>query len=130
MGILSPMVLRILGVVALVAAAYFYGLHNGANGVKAGQLDTVTEQFDGFVVRAGAAAEAGTRQGMADFNARLATVDRLASNLRTAQGIMNNAASQLSNSLRGGACLLKPEQRRLLECIRRPDAAACSAAVP
>lgn len=127
---LSGTALRLLGVLGLVVAAFFYGQHLGAQSVKAGQLDAVSGQFQGFVTAAGDAARAGTEQGMADFKDRLATVDRLATNLRSAQGIMNNAASQLSNSLKGGSCLLTPEQRRLLECVRRPDATACTAAVP
>lgn len=127
---LSGTALRLLGIVGLVVAAFFYGQHLGAQSVKAGQLDTVAGQFQGYVTAAGEAARAGAEQAGADFRDRMATLDRLASNLRSAQGIMNNAASQLSNSLRGGSCLLTPDQRRLLECVRRPDAAACTAAVP
>ena len=110
-----------------IIGAYFYGHSVGYDAHKAERLDTVEEQFQGFVTAAGAAAAAGTAAGLADFKAQAGVLQSLAADLQTTNGIMNNAASRLASSLRNGGCFLTGEQRRLLECVRRPRDSACTA---
>lgn len=120
----------LVGVILLVTGAFFYGQHIGRQGERSDQLVAVKDQFRGFITDAGLAAQAGTTAALGDFNARTAALGRVAENLRRTQGIMDNAANQLSESLRGGGCFLSPVQRRLLECVRRPGDAACAAPGP
>lgn len=116
--------------VASVTGAYFYGDNIGYQRRQAQEVDTLGKQFSGYVSAAGDAAKAGTAAALKDFQDKAAVLESVAKNLRSAEGIMDNAASKLSASLRGGSCVLDPDQRRLLECIRRPGDSACAAAAP
>lgn len=119
----------ISGIAGLLACigAFFYGQHTGVQKERAAQLVDVRGQFQGFVTAAGAAAAAGTAAGLKDFQAQAGVLQSLAADLQTTNGIMNNAASRLASSLRNGGCFLTGEQRRLLECVRRPRDSACTA---
>lgn len=117
----------LVGIILLVTGAFFYGQHVGYDSRKAEETDTLAKQFQGYVTAAGDAAKNGTAAALADFRERIAVLDKVANDLQITKGIMNNAAARLSSSLRGGACVFNPDQRRLLECIRRPGDAACTA---
>lgn len=112
---------------SLAIGAYFYGVHVGHAEAKAGQLDGVRTEFQGYVTAAGVAAATGTAGALAEFKEQAATLASVANDLQRTNGVMNNAAAKLSASLRGGACILTPAQRRLLECVRRPNDTACTA---
>lgn len=117
----------LLAFVGVGLGGFFYGNHVGHAEEKAALVDTIDQQFKKYAADVNSAAEAGTAAALADFKAKASVLDDLATSLRSAQGVMNNAASRLSASLRGGSCKLDPAQRRLLECIRRPSDPACTA---
>lgn len=117
----------LVGLILLVTGAFFYGQHIGVQKEQAKQLVSVKDQFAGYVTAAGAAAAAGTATALADFKAQAGVLQNVADELRTTKGIMDNAAAKLAASLRNGGCFLSPDQRRMLECIRRPRDTACTA---
>lgn len=123
-----PAPYALLAALLVGLGAFFYGQHVGYQGRVAEESGVVAKQFQDYATAAGDAARDGTAAALADFNAKASTLETVARQLRTSKGIMDNAASQLSASLRGGACVLNPDQRRLLECVRRPGDAACQAA--
>lgn len=129
---LNPWVYLVVFVafVGVGGAGYWKGSVDGANGVKAGLADSYAanlKQFTGDVTKAAAKA---TADALADFTERTRVLDQLAEKFKTAQGVMNAASSKLAASLKGGACVLSPVQRQLLECVRRPSSPGCSASPP
>lgn len=124
----------LVAVLLLCGTCYWKGSLDGANGVKADLASSYSEQLKQFsddAVKAAAAATAGALQ---DFTAKTAILDQLAEDFRKAKGVMYAASDKLAASLKGGACVLSPAQRQLLECVRRPGSAGCAppgaAAVP
>jgi hypothetical protein len=121
----------LLAFMAVGGVSYWKGSLDGANGVKADLADNYAEQLKKFSEDAVKAAAAATAEALKDQTARLAILDQLAEDFRKARGVMYAASDRLAASLKGGACVLTPPQRQLLECVRRPSSAGCSApAVP
>ncbi len=110
-----------------VGGAYFYGHDQGVKSEKAALADKYQSALDKFAHDVTKAAAAATADALKDFKAKTAVLEELAGQLKTAQGVMNVASSKLAASLRGGACVLSPVQRQLLECVRRPGSAGCAA---
>lgn len=113
---------------AVGGGAYWKGSTDGANGVKADLADSYSEQLKKFSDDAVKAAAAATADAIRDFTAKTTILDQLAADFRKAQGVMNAASSKLAASLKGGACVLTPAQRQLLECVRRPGSPGCQPA--
>lgn len=108
--------------------AYWKGSADGANGVKAQLADTYSQQLKKFSDDAVKAAAAATADALSDFTKKTAILDQLAEDFRKAKGVMYAASDKLAASLKGGACVLSPAQRQLLECVRRPHSPGCVAA--
>jgi hypothetical protein len=106
--------------------AYFYGHNEGWNAALADQAAGIQKALTDFETRVAASADAATQSALEEFRRKTAVLDKLGDQMATAQGKIDAAAAKLSSSLRGGACVLQPAQRRLLECIRRPDGPGCS----
>lgn len=116
--------------VASTLGAYFYGHNEGWNAALAQQAAGIQKVLTDFETRVATSADAATKAALDEFKRKTAVLDGLGDQLTKAQGTIDAAASKLSSSLRGGACVLQPAQRRLLECIRRPDTAGCSPGDP
>jgi len=112
---------------AVGGGAYWKGSTDGANSVKAHLAETYQDALKKFSDDAVRAAAAATADALADFTAKTAVLDKLAADFRKAKGIMDHASSLLADSLKGGACVLSPGQRQLLECVRRPNSPGCVA---
>lgn len=119
-----------LAFVVTGGGAYWMGRVDGANSVKAGLADAYAKNLDKFTGDVTKAAAKATADALADFREKTRILDELAEKFKTAQGVINAASSKLAASLKGGACVLSPAQRQLLECVRRPSSAGCSASSP
>lgn len=126
---LNPWVFLVVFVafVGVGAGGYFKGHSDGVNSVKADLADSYAKALDKFTGDVTKAAAQATADALKDFGERTKVLDELAAKFQTAQGVMNAASVKLAQSLRGGACILSPVQRQLLECMRRPSTAGCSA---
>lgn len=120
----------LLAFIALGGTCYWKGSLDGANGVKADLAESYQDQLKKFSDDAVKAAAAATADALADFTAKTTILDRLAADFRKAKGVMDAASSKLADSLKGGACVLSPSQRQLLECVRRPGSPGCVPAAP
>lgn len=125
---LNPWVYLVVFVafVGVGGAGYWKGSVDGANGVKADLAQSYSDQLKKFSDDAVKAAAAATADALADFTAKTSILDKLAADFRKAKGVMDAASSQLAASLKGGACVLSPVQRQLLECVRRPSSPGCN----
>lgn len=112
--------------IASTLGAYFYGHNEGWNAALADQAAGIQKALTDFETRVASSADAATKAALDEFKRKTAVLDSLGAQMAKQQGTIDAAAAKLSNSLRGGACVLQPAQRRLLECIRRPDTAGCS----
>lgn len=110
-----------------VGSAYFYGHAQGVNSEKAALADGYKDALDKFSGDVTKAAAAATADALKDFKDKTATLMAVAEQLTRAKGVMDAASNRLAASLKGGACNLTPVQRRLLECMRRPNSAGCAA---
>lgn len=113
-----------------VGGAYFYGHDQGVKSEKAALADGYQAALDKFAGDVTKAAATATADALKDFKEKTATLQRVADELTKAKGVMDAASSKLSASLKGGACVLSPVQRQLLECVRRPSSAGCSGGAP
>ncbi len=124
----------LVGVLLLCGVCYWKGSLDGANGVKADLATAYSKQLKQFSDDAVKAAAAATADALQDFTAKTEILDKLADDFRKARGVMYAASDKLAASLKGGACILSPAQRQLLECVRRPNSPGCvapgAAAVP
>jgi hypothetical protein len=129
---LNPWAIVIAGGVwiASTLGGYFYGHNEGWNAALADQAVGIQKALTDFETRVAASADNATRAALEEFRQKTRILGQLGADLEKTQGAINAAASKLSLSLRGGACVLGPAQRRLLECIRRPDTAGCSPGEP
>jgi hypothetical protein len=125
---LNPWALLAAGAVWIgsTLGAYFYGHNEGWNAALAKEAAGIQKALTDFESRVASSADAATRSALEEFKRKTAVLDGLGEKLEKQQGTIDAAAAKLSSSLRGGACVLGPSQRRLLECIRRPDTAGCS----
>jgi uncharacterized protein YukE len=111
-------------------SGYFYGHSQGYNSALAEQAETIKAALDDFQTRVAESADKATREALEEFKQKTALLGEVTEKIQKAQGTINAAASKLSASLRNGMCVLTPQQRMLLECVRRPNAAGCSASAP
>lgn len=116
----------LLAFIGVGLGSYFYGHNEGYNAALAEQAKSIQATLTDFEKRVGASADAATKAALAEFKEKTALLQSVGDSLAKAQGTINAASAKLSASLRGGACVLTPAQRRLLECVRRPDTAGCS----
>lgn len=124
---LEALGLGLLLTIALATGTFFYGQHVGYAERKAEEVDTLASKFKQYADDAGKAAHDGTAAAIKELQDKMAVLSDVAKQLNITKGIMDNAASKLANSLRGGACVLSPDQRRMLECVRRPMGQGCPA---
>jgi hypothetical protein len=108
--------------------AYFYGHNEGYNAALAEQAAGIQKALTDFEQRVATTADAVTKAALAEFKEKTALLKSVGDQLDKAQGTINAASAKLSASLRGSSCVLTPPQRRLLECIRRPDTEGCAPA--
>lgn len=112
--------------IASTLGAYFYGHNEGYNAALAEQAAGIQKALTDFETRVAASADAATKAALDEFKAKTDLLAAMGEKWEKAEGTINAAASKLSASLRGSSCVLQPAQRRLLECIRRPDSPGCS----
>jgi hypothetical protein len=127
---LSPYVWLVAGAIWIgsTLGAYFYGHNEGYNAALAEQAAGIQKALTDFEQRVAATADSVTKAALEEFKAKTALLKSVGDQLDKAQGTINAASAKLSASLRGGSCVLSPAQRRLLECIRRPDTEGCAPA--
>lgn len=125
---LNPWVFVVAGGlwIASTLGGYFYGHNEGYNAALADQAKSIQAALTDFEHRVAQSADAATKAALTEFKEKTALLADLGQKLDKAQGVINAAASKLSLSLKGGACVFTPLQRGLLECVRRPDTPGCS----
>ncbi len=116
----------LLAFIGVGLGGYFYGHNEGYNAALAAQAESIQATLTDFEKRVASSADAATKAALAEFKEKTALLQTVGDSLAKAQGTINAASAKLSASLRGGACVLTPIQRQLLECVRRPDTAGCS----
>lgn len=113
--------------IAVGLGGYFYGHNEGYNAALAEQASSIQKALTDFEGRVAKSADAATKAALAEFREKTALLQTVGDQLAKARETINAASAKLSASMRGGACVLTPAQRRLLECVRRPDTAGCPA---
>jgi hypothetical protein len=116
------------GIIALVliGGAYMQGRADGYDkrvAEQAAKQDQAIQDYTGKVTEAFTNA---AHDAASDFIDKTAVLNTVATTLKNLKEKINGAAAELSRSLRDGGCFLTPQQRRLLECIRRPNEAGCA----
>ena len=106
--------------------AYIRGHADCENAILAGEAKANAQALVTFQGAVNGMVDKAGKDAFADFDARLATMGKVANTLSHDQEVSHANAQTLATALRG-RFTLSPDERLRLECIRRPADARCAA---